>query len=86
MDAEQAQQALGDALSRIAPEVDVRQVDPSADLREEVDLDSMDFLAFVVRLSESTGIEIREDDYPRLRTLDESVDFLVRQSGTLPRR
>lgn len=57
------------ALENIAPEVDVAQLGANDELRECLDLDSMDFLNLVIALSAATGRDIPESDYPRLRTL-----------------
>jgi acyl carrier protein len=48
------------------------------DLRGALDLDSMDFVNFVVGLHERTGIDIPEADYPRLRTMDGAIAYLGR--------
>jgi acyl carrier protein len=58
-----------DELGRIAPEIDATGIDSDADLREEFDIDSMDFLNLVTALSERLKIEIPETDYPSLATL-----------------
>jgi acyl carrier protein len=72
-----AEALLGRLLHDIAPEVDLGEVDPDAMLQDEADLDSMDFLNLVTALSEQTGIEVPERDYPRLATIDGFVDYLV---------
>jgi acyl carrier protein len=51
-------------------------LDPAADFRDQLDIDSMDFLTFVITLHESTGIEIPERDYPKLSSLDRCVAYL----------
>ena len=56
-------------LHRIAPEVDLDDVDPDAPLQEAMDLDSMDFLSLVTALHEATGIDVPERDYPYLATV-----------------
>ena len=48
------------------------------DLREALDLDSMDFLNFVIALHEQTGIDIPEADYPRLRSPDRAIAYFER--------
>jgi acyl carrier protein len=68
---------LIDELGRIAPETDASRLDPSAELREELDIDSMDFLNLVTALSERLKIDILETDYPRLATFRHAVDYLV---------
>jgi acyl carrier protein len=60
----------------VAPDVDANALDPGADFREELDLDSMDVLNLVVGLHEATGIEIPERDYPELTTVDACVAYL----------
>jgi len=76
-----ARAAIVAALSRIAPEVDVEVLDASADLREEADLDSVDFMNLVVALHEELGVDIPESDYDQLSTLDEMVAYLASRSG-----
>jgi acyl carrier protein len=65
-------------LGDIAPDMDPAAVAGNEDLREALDLDSMDFMNFVVALHERTGIDIPEADYPKLRTLDGAVVYLGR--------
>ena len=63
-------------LGNIAPEMDVGAIDPSADLREALDIDSMDFLRFVTAIHHRLGIDVPEVDYPKLITLDGAVGYL----------
>jgi acyl carrier protein len=63
-------------LNNIAPEVVMESVDPDADLREAIDIDSMDFLNFVTALHHRLGINIPEIDYPKLITIDGAVAYL----------
>ena len=72
---------LIDELGRIAPEIDASKLDPDAELREEVDIDSMDFLNLVTALHERLDIDIPEIDYPNLATLGHAVDYLVQRLG-----
>jgi acyl carrier protein len=72
---------LIDELGRIAPEIDARRLDPDATLREELDIDSMDFLNLVTALSERLNIDIPEIDYPKLATLDHALDYLAQRRG-----
>jgi acyl carrier protein len=71
-------------LGGIAPEVDLAHVRPDADLRDELDIDSMDFLRFVIGLHERLGVEVPEADYPRIRTLDGCVAYLDRRMTPAP--
>jgi len=63
------QQLASDVLAGIAPEADLSSVADHEDLREALDLDSMDFLNLVIGLSQGSGINIPESDYPKLFTL-----------------
>jgi acyl carrier protein len=74
---QQAREQIGSALKRAAPGSDVDAVDPDAELRDALDLDSLDFLRFVEILSETSGRRIDEDDYPELATLNSSIRFLA---------
>ena len=74
----EAKTLIRDVLGDIAPEIDSAGVSGNEDLREALDLDSMDFMNFVVALHERTGIDIPETDYPRLQTLDGAAAYLSR--------
>jgi len=65
------------ALSRVAPEARGRVIDSEVDLREALDLDSMDVLNFAVALHRELGVEITEADYPRMATLATLMEFLA---------
>src|SRR5690606_2914395 len=57
-------------LGTIAPEADLAGIDPGGDLREQIDLDSIDFMNFVIGLNGELGVTVPESDYPKLFTLD----------------
>ncbi len=63
-------------LQSIAPELDPADLAPGRPLRNQVDLDSMDWLNFLVALHEKLKVEIPEADYARLVTLDDLVAYL----------
>jgi acyl carrier protein len=67
-------------LHEIAPETDPAAIDPKARLREELDLDSMAWLAFMQAIARDVGVEIPEREYRNLRSLDDCVDFVERSS------
>lgn len=76
---EQAIRALAaDVLAGIAPEADLAKVGDDEDLRAALDLDSMDFMNFVIGLHQRTGIDIPDADAPRLFTLGGVVLYLTR--------
>ncbi len=68
-------------LNNIAPEIDIATVDPAADLREALDIDSMDFLNFIAAIHRRLGVDIPERDYPKLITLDGAVGYLKDKLG-----
>jgi acyl carrier protein len=70
-------------LSNIAPEADLTTVDPVADLREALDIDSMDFLNFVTAIHQRLGIDIPEVDYPKLATLDSMIAYLKKKHDSV---
>jgi acyl carrier protein len=63
-------------LGNIAPEMDVGAVDPTADLREALDIDSMDFLRFITAIHQRLSVDVPETDYPKLTTLDGALAYL----------
>lgn len=65
------------ALGDIAPEADLAALRADAPFREQLDLDSMDLLSFVVALHDALGVEIPEADYPRLATPAGCVEYLA---------
>ena len=74
----EAKSLIIDVLSGIAPEADYAALSGKVQLRDELDLDSMDFLNFLSALHERTKIDIPEADYPKLATLDGAVGYLCR--------
>lgn len=66
-----------EVITEIAPEADTSTLDATEDLRDELDLDSMDELTMITELSERLGIDVPEADYPRLRSLDGAVEYLA---------
>ena len=79
MDANEIRKVALAELKRIAPELE--DVQPAKPLRDQVDLDSMDWLNFLVALNERLKIEIPEADYRKLGTLDQIVDYLAKKSA-----
>lgn len=65
------------ALASVAPETGSTMLQPDVPLRDQVDLDSMDFLRFVMELHRRLGLEIPEADYQKLATLAGVVDYLA---------
>jgi acyl carrier protein len=74
---------LQEELNNIAPEIDISSIDPAADLREAIDIDSMDFLNFITALHRRLGVDIPEIDYPKLVTLDGAITYLRPKLGSI---
>ncbi len=63
-------------LGEIAPEADLTTLKPDVSFRDQLDIDSMDFLNFVIALHEALHVDIPEADYPKLATLKGCIDYL----------
>ena len=70
------------ALSDVAPEADPATLRPDVGLRDQLDIDSMDLLNFVIGIHEQVHVDIPEADYARLQTLDEVVDYIVEKTAS----
>lgn len=77
MEASDIRQAVLDIIGSIAPDEDLSAVKDDVRLREQLELDSMDFLDIVMELRKRYGVEVPEEDYPRLATLDSCVEYLA---------
>ena len=64
-------------LGGIAPEADLTQINPQLGFREQLDIDSMDFLNFAIGLSKELGVEVPEADYPKVASLDGCVEYVM---------
>ena len=73
--------AVLQALSEVAPEADPAELEPDVPLRDQLDIDSMDFLNFVIALDKELGVAVPETDYPKLATLDGCVAYLAARAG-----
>ena len=65
------------ALGEIAPEADLGSIKRDVAFRDQLDLDSMDVLNFVISLHAALGVEIPEADYPKLATLEGCVEYVL---------
>jgi acyl carrier protein len=73
--------AVLEALSTVVPEANPAEINPGVPIRDQLDLDSMDFNNFVVALDEALKVDVPEADYGRLTTLDACVDYLAGRLG-----
>jgi len=66
-----------DALASVAPELEEATLAPDKNFRDQLDIDSMDFLNYVIALHEALKLDIAEPDYPRLLTIDGAVSYIA---------
>lgn len=64
-------------LGRIAPEADLKTIDPRTSFRDQLDIDSVDFLNFAIGLNKELGVDIPDADLPKLASLDGCVSYLL---------
>jgi len=64
-------------LVAVAPEIDAEEIEDDADLREELDLDSMDVLRWVQGIHKALGVEIPEEDYGQIVSLEDAVSYVT---------
>lgn len=81
MTAEEIRDLVLETMAGIAPEADLKQLDPDIGFRDQLDIDSMDFLNFIIAVHERTGVEIPEADYPKLATLAGVIAYLRARIG-----
>ncbi len=64
-------------LTDVAPEIADEEIEDEMDLRDELDLDSMDILRWVQGIHKALGVEIPEEDYAKVATLGEAVEYVA---------
>ena len=77
MTAEEIRKAVLEELSNIAPETDPASIGPDDDVREALDIDSMDVLNLVIALHGRFQVDIPEIDYPKLLTIAGATAYLA---------
>ena len=77
MNENELREAVLTSLGEVAPEIDPATLDPSMPVADQVEIDSMDFLDFVVALAGRTGIEVPERDYNDVASVDGCVRYLA---------
>jgi len=65
-----------EALYSVAPDAEGERLDPDVNFRDQLDIDSMDFLNFLVAVKETLGVEVPEADYALVGTLHGCVTYL----------
>ena len=77
MTEDQVKQIVIDIINEIAPDEDTTGLKSEVNLRDQMDLDSMDFLDIVMELRKQHNIEVPEEDYPQLASLDSCAVYLT---------
>ena len=77
MDAHAIREAVVESVLEIAPEADFGRVDAARSLREQLELDSFDFLNLLIALQARVGVEVPESDYRQVDSLDGLVAYLA---------
>jgi acyl carrier protein len=81
MSADDVRKRILAALQQVALEADPSALKPTIPFRDQLDVDSMDLLNLMIRLSEDFGVDIPQRDYPKLATLDGCVDYFSRAAA-----
>ena len=76
MTREEIKSVLMEIVAEIIPDEDLTNLKGDIPIREQVELDSMDFLDIIMELRKRYSIEVPEDDYMQLATIDSSVAYL----------
>ena len=76
--------AVLEIIADVAPDADLGSLDPSADLRDALDIDSMDFLNVVIGVHTRLGVEIPEAEQDRVRSVDGLVAFVAARCPARP--
>ena len=84
MNDDEIRQAVLRLLAQVAPEADMSAIKPDVRLRDQIDIDSMDALNFLISIDAELHVDIPEADYPRLTTLDGIVAYLAHALSTRP--
>ena len=77
MSKDEIRAAVLHTLGEVAPEADLGRIKPAVSFRDQLDLDSMDLLNFVIGMHHAFRVDIPESDYPKLATLDGCVEYFA---------
>jgi acyl carrier protein len=81
MNADEIRSTVRRILNEIAPDAATIDLKPDMRIRDQLDLDSMDFLNFLIAVDEELHVDIPEADYTKLRTINDIVDYLAAKVG-----
>ncbi len=77
----EVQQTVVDTLAWVAPEINPATLRGDVPFRDQIDLDSVDYLNFVIALHAQLGVEVPEADYGCLASLNGAVEYLAAKLG-----
>lgn len=83
MTGEGIRKAIIDIIMEIVPDEDLSGIDAEKPLRDQIDLDSMDFLDIVMELRKRYSVEVPEQDYEELATMSSTVNYLLPKMESL---
>ena len=81
MKTDETKKTVLEILGQIAPEANLAELNPDISFRDQLDIDSMDFLNFVIALHKALQVEIPESDYAKLATLNGCLAYLQQRAG-----
>lgn len=84
MSSEELRATVLRVLGQIAPEADLSTIQGNVNLRDQLDIDSMDFLNFLIALDKELHVDIPERDYGQLTTLDACLAYLLAHRNVRP--
>jgi acyl carrier protein len=85
MTREEIKAAVLAALRRVAPELDAEALRSDLPVRDQIDVDSMDFLNFLLEIDRSLGVDVPEVDYHEFTTLDGAITYLMGRAPPVQR-
>jgi acyl carrier protein len=80
MTSENIHQIIVELLQQIAPDTEPSELKLNENIRETLNIDSFDFLQFVIALHEKTGVEIPEEDYGKIKTIQNAIEYVLDKS------
>ena len=80
--AQEYEKIVKDALLSVAPDLEGEEIVPDETFRDQFEIDSIDFLNYVIGLSKATGLDIPEVDYSELESLQGAVAYLRRRKAS----
>ncbi|MCR4411831.1 MAG: acyl carrier protein [Thermoguttaceae bacterium] len=86
MTPDEIRETVLDILSDIAPDEDLSGLDPDRPFRDQLDMDSMDFLDIVMELRKRYRVQIPEEEYPALASMTSTVEYLTPRMKDIPKK